>query len=386
MPARDRSRTLSTTTSTPVRVIRNSDGAITGSVAGGSGVDWYEETSDVTMSPPYDVDHTFLSVDKKVTPVRIYGQGPYSIGGYTVKADGFNPTNRALYQYCPTVSSFATSYWVTKALANMNPNRPDLDLPLFLFEFKDFPRMLHDLGRILLRRKPKYSDFPGQYLAWSFGWDPLVRDLMALFDIQKSIEKRIAFLLKLEKGGHFRRSLFDDDVIDTTTTNGYTASMFNYTYRADTRTREHWKIWFTANAKLLTSLPDNRPVPDLARDLVLGLSVRPDLLWNMLPWSWLIDYFANIGDFMSANSGYVRSKVTRLCLMAHIVDQVETLPGKTSANHFIGTLGNLQTDIKRRSVHPNPTARISFDPFLTNGQMANLGALVVSKALQALGK
>lgn len=246
--------------------------------------------------------------------------------------------------------------------------------------------MLRDLGRILLRLKPKLSDFPGQYLAWSFGWDPLVRDLFSLFDIQKTIEKRIAFLLKLENGGHFRRTLFDGDVVDTTTANGYTAAMYNYTYRADTRAREHWKIWFTANAKLLTPLPESRPIPDLARDLVLGLSIRPDLVWNMLPWSWLIDYFVNIGDFMAANSGYIQSKVTRMCLMAHIVDQVETLPGKTSAGHFTGTLGVLQTDIKRRSVHPNPTPRISFDPFLTKSQEANLGALVVSKALQALGK
>lgn len=33
-------------------------------------------------------------------------------------------------------------------------------------------------------------------------------------------------------------------------------------------------------------------------DKLFGLSITPDLLWELTPWSWAVDYFTNVGDVM----------------------------------------------------------------------------------------
>lgn len=38
---------------------------------------------------------------------------------------------------------------------------------------------------------------------------------------------------------------------------------------------------------------------------LLGLSLTPDTLWNLAPWSWAIDWFTNVGDVLSTTSDYI---------------------------------------------------------------------------------
>jgi len=35
---------------------------------------------------------------------------------------------------------------------------------------------------------------------------------------------------------------------------------------------------------------------------VLGVKLTPEVLWNLAPWSWLADWFANIGDIIAINT------------------------------------------------------------------------------------
>jgi hypothetical protein len=32
---------------------------------------------------------------------------------------------------------------------------------------------------------------------------------------------------------------------------------------------------------------------------ILGLSLTPDIVWNLTPWSWAVDWFSNTGDVIS---------------------------------------------------------------------------------------
>jgi hypothetical protein len=44
----------------------------------------------------------------------------------------------------------------------------------------------------------------------------------------------------------------------------------------------------------------------LARaDRLFGLNLTPDLVWNLTPWSWAIDWFTNFGDVVSNVSDMV---------------------------------------------------------------------------------
>lgn len=38
---------------------------------------------------------------------------------------------------------------------------------------------------------------------------------------------------------------------------------------------------------------------------LLGLRLDPELLWNLAPWTWLIDWFGNLGDVVTNGSQYL---------------------------------------------------------------------------------
>lgn len=56
-----------------------------------------------------------------------------------------------------------------------------------------------------------------------------------------------------------------------------------------------------------------------ARILVLGLS--PQMIiqhaWDLLPWSWLADWFSNFGDFLSLQNNTVASRSKEACVTYH---------------------------------------------------------------------
>jgi hypothetical protein len=383
MAARSRSRTTSTVLAGGYRIYLISTNQTIGTNSGASGISGRETCADVTMLPPFTVDHTFVCIKYRATPLRLYGYMPYAVNGYEYEFQGYNPPNRSLNQYCPTITPINWTYWKTKALANLNPNAPVVDVPLFLFEFKDFPAMLRNMGDILGKRiKP--DAIPGGYLAYSFGWKPLVADLLALFNIQESISKRLAYLKRLEHGGRVRRSLGGGVVQHSILPDGYSSvtSGSKTAFKADIEFLETQKVWFTANAKLLDPLPllltEQR---SLAKDIVLGLNVDPSTLWNMIPWSWLIDYFLNLGDVMQAYRGGLRFSTTRMCIMA-TSDYRNNLINARPYSSVFAQGGNLRTIAKQRSVFANPRPQLTWDPILSGTQILNLGALVTAKALQ----
>jgi len=42
-------------------------------------------------------------------------------------------------------------------------------------------------------------------------------------------------------------------------------------------------------------------------DILFGASLNPELLWNLTPWSWAVDWFSNTGDIINNISNYVRA-------------------------------------------------------------------------------
>lgn len=388
MPTRTRTRTLKTVLPGSYQIVRISDGTVIGGSSGASGVSEQERTTDTTMAPPYNVDHPFVCSKEgtKDGALRLYGTMPYSLGGYEYRFNGYNPQNRSLYQYRPAITPVNWAYWRTKALANMNPNAPVVDIPLFIFEFKDFPAMLRNMGNVLGKRmNPR--DIPEGWLSYSFGWKPLVNDLLSLFDFTKQMEDRLAYLRRLEHGGHIRRSLGGGVVQHYVTPNGYSTIAVTgkgNALTADVEVVEKQRVWYTANAKLLDPLPlllsEQRA---LSQDIVLGLNVDPSTVWNMIPWSWLIDYFSNIGDVMLAYRGGLRFSCTRMCLMC-----TSDIRSKLTNIRYGGTTTSEGTTmhslVKQRNVYVNPRPQLTWDPILSGTQILNLGALLTAGALKGL--
>lgn len=352
-----------------------------------------EQNWDTTMPRPYTVDHP-LTIDRRraLPPLRVNGSVPYTPGTSSprLQYENYNPPNRTGYAYAPSPSAFDEGYWKTKALANLNPYRPTVDIPLFLWELKDLPRMVQHAGWLLKGLTNAYyrhhwKDLGSLYLAYQFGWAALVRDVLGMFDFTRQIENRKRYLRSLERGDTFRRTLYSGIVSSSVTPNGYSLSApWRSVVVADIERTYRLKVWFTANAKLQDTLPgDDRAFITLSRDLVMGMSFQPERVWDFIPWTWLIDYFANIGDYLEAHGTNARVKVTRMNLMATRVDTSKLVNVRPEAG-LTCSHSELVTEIKKRYVYSNPTPSVHLTPFITQGQMAIIGALSATRAKRAI--
>jgi len=70
------------------------------------------------------------------------------------------------------------------------------------------------------------------------------------------------------------------------------------------------KIWFVG--KFRYYIPDIGSSEWTKRTTraLYGANITPEVAWNLLPWSWLIDWFGNIGDVMSNMSSNAVDNLT----------------------------------------------------------------------------
>lgn len=389
MPSRSRSRDHSATSGGYVDLVYN--GTIYSHSVGYAGSTWHETCDDTTDSPPFVVPHPLVIQSYKASPpMKLNGDEPYAplpilvyqYRDYTVAA-------RSGYSYCEPISPIVWAYWQTKALASLNPSAPSVDILNFIYEFKDLPEMLKNFGHVLSKHRSA-KDVVDGHLAYSFGWKPLISDLRHLWNLTQEVEDRCAYLRKLEAGTYIRRSLGGGIVRHDITSNGLSIpdSGSGFLVRADVDVLEQQKVWFTCNAKLLNPLPDASKMRSVVRNLLLGLDVSaaPGVVWNAIPWTWLIDYFANMSDFMTAQRGSFILSIPSMCIMARsdVTSSLRNIRVKAGFSCQGGR--TLSTIAKQRHVVYQPVPWLALDPMLSGVQMLNLGSLILSRALGSSGR
>lgn len=356
----------------------------------------HETCTDTTMSKPYDTDHPLTLARYKVKPLVVKGTGVYGYAGANlgkpVIADSYIPPNRTAYSYCPTVYSVSSAYYLTKALAGLDPQKPVVDVPLFLFELRELPSMIRDLGRVL-NREVRPQDVPGGHLAYSFGWAPLLSDTQKMFNFAHQTWQRSRYLRQLEAGTRVRRHLERGALLSSVTTQNALQignigpASDPYILKADVKVERRLWVWFTANAYLLDPIPqDNASLRRLAFRYAYGGTARWSTIWNALPWTWLSDYFNNIGDYVAATNGMSRFKCTRLNIMKLIVSSSTLENVRVKSGFSVEPNSYLETIQKERTAYTNPTPRLAFSPFLSLGQRTILGALSTASALRAYSR
>jgi len=147
----------------------------------------------------------------------------------------------------------------------------------------------------------------GEYLNIEFGWKPLLNDIQSALKLALDQEAALRRLKKenghwVKRGGTISHTTNTSEVVTGTDT-GYpifTSGHYWFggtkpgTFRSYLEQRE--RRWFEASFRYW--IPDlGTPSGDRkALRALYGLNVTPGLLWELTPWSWLIDWFSNIGD------------------------------------------------------------------------------------------
>lgn len=301
-----------------------------------------------------------------------------------------------------SVSLPDSSTAATALLARSNPSRPTVSLPVAIAELKDVPGMLRDIGNDLLKSRKVIKNYHQQvgshYLAGLFGWAPLISDVIKLTQFQGSVERRANEFKRLYSNGGLKRRLTLAEAENKEESQLYVESQIALISCLRVK-RTKGTVWGTVRW-LPTSLPPGGSRSDavyrrMAQGVVLGLGARLDAtdwrnskarndawsdvadLWQLMPWSWMVDWFSNVGDYLNAHRNTVPAESSRVNIMTriHTTDTYKRLPGNDWAQ---GGGAVLDRESLSRTQHSGPVLTANLG-FLSRGQVSILGALAVQR-------
>lgn len=199
------------------------------------------------------------------------------------------------------------------AVARCKPTNSVADASVFLGElFLD--GLPHLVGARTWKDRTSYARSAGdEYLNYQFGWRPLISDVNSF---AYAVDHANTVLTQYERdSGKAVRRRYNFPTKVTTTENTVYDGAYPYGTNSDfiappasrgrlVRTVETvQRKWFSGS--FTYHLPDGKDYRSqmirgaLESKKLLGLSLTPDTLWNLAPWSWAVDWFSNTGDVVS---------------------------------------------------------------------------------------
>lgn len=172
---------------------------------------------------------------------------------------------------------------------------------------------LHDLPRLPLRNFKRLAFFKGlgsEYLNYEFGWKPFLKDLQDMYHAYQNLNTRMKQIVR-DNGLPVRRSgkLFYD--VDNSNTEfavdysvypqpqAWNADIVGTTGKSALTTKSTTCIWFKGRMRYYLPFDTSNEWPLNAKLALFGLNPTPSLLYELMPWSWLIDWFSNLGEVIS---------------------------------------------------------------------------------------
>lgn len=210
--------------------------------------------------------------------------------------------------------------WGAKAISIVNPNNPNSELAVALGELTK-EKLPNLPGRALWERKAKlYLGVSEELLNSTFGWLPLVSEVK---DAAQSVRDSRTILETYQSNPNkpLHREFQFDPVESVETRTGLKGSAVNLQRTANfgglpgsvqsvlpsaplTQTiRKSSRIWF--EGAFIHAAPSEHDswkrlmIAGSEADKLFGTAITPQVLWELAPWSWAIDWFTNTGDVIN---------------------------------------------------------------------------------------
>jgi len=217
-------------------------------------------------------------------------------------------------------------------ISRTNPTRIRVNLPVAVFELRELPRLIRSLGRGYFKAKKlaKRPSYQGAKegaaninLTYQFGIAPLISDFFKLIDFAETVRRRTDELDRLHKKGGLKRrvALYSNTIVSDEhgpiVLNSFPSYLSISATYVESLSTERWGT--------IRWVPDGIPsyktdVTGLqAQAALYALALQPSQIasnvWEALPWSWLIDYFVEIGNFLEVNGNDISLIQGNPCVM-----------------------------------------------------------------------
>jgi len=285
-------------------------------------------------------------------------------------------------------------------IARALPTRPKFQSFYNVAELKDLPMLYRNTVQFF--KDPLSVTTPrgagNQYLNYKFGWEQALRSVVDLLKLPTLISNRVNYLIKRQgRASTFRSSMRIVDQMSSIPAFNYNISTGETEISNGTKTVRTIDLKCAVNGVLI--LP-SISVPKLRTDLLWqlwGANPSPSDVYNLVPWTWLIDWFTGLGEYIDVldrlnsdptliNYGFITYKcvgeatnsfVTRGSDSLQIFYPPQPTYSVTTFRHFrVGSKFRYRYQLRKDLGSLSGVKSASKPQNLEVGQLAILGALL----------
>nr|UJQ85308.1 MAG: hypothetical protein 1 [Leviviridae sp.] len=283
------------------------------------------------------------------------------------------------------VPNITNANYGNRVLSQSGPLTPRMYLPVSLFELRDIPKMLKHAGDLLLKIGGRSGLDPvkeaaAATLAYQFGWAPLLEDIGKMLDFTETMRKRQQMLLRAHTSKGVRRKVTLDS--DKQTHSNWEWVWSTYGVLASQRFTEikTYKRWATISWTVKDKSQIGR-IPTFSDEMRTAYGLNrghiPIAVWKAMPWSWAIDWFADISNVMQANYNMIYYQPSRCCIMTHFKTERNYDPWFAKSGMFSITPGQIIRERKSRQPF-TPTAGVTLKlPFMDSFKLSIVGSMSI---------
>lgn len=255
----------------------------------------------------------------------------------------------------------ANANYALTLVSSTHPLAPVYSVPVAIKELAELA------GMFQLVCKSFIGYVGGSYLNYRFGWVQFHRDVKTLLSITKEIESRAKLFNRLLEHGSTRttRKLDKWEVIHDYHNSTF-HSAYGVTIKGSLKVIKTMETWGSLHWGLNGDL--GIPTDELERfnyaaRVVFDLNeIDPTTLWELIPFSWLVDYFIRVGDLLQSKEMRYLLSPYDICIMRHYKQHVLTTVTQKPVGVIVDREGDYLREIKSRDTVSAPsTAPLSFD-------------------------
>lgn len=269
----------------------------------------------------------------------------------------------------PTAIAMATA-----AAARTNPSRPYVDVPAAVFDMRGGIQRIKNAGDDLVAIIRQTGS---QYINYQFMIAPVVGDLVRAGVAYHQVCRRRDEINKLHDENGIRRTVSNGSYSTSGSYNTAVQSAglliqknIRWMTTVECRTHVRWKPTSRSGIR-----PSPAQIDTWARRAVYGLTVDFSTLWEITPWSWLADWFGDVGTYLRATRNIIPATLSGVHPMKHWRTESVFDGGPINQGTISG--GKVIRETKTRvSSFVAPTAHL---PIFDERQLSILAALGASR-------
>jgi len=251
-----------------------------------------------------------------------------------------------------------------------------------------------------IKQYPKRAS--NHFLNTVFGWSPTINDLNNLYKLIADYE---TYLDKAERSNdRWLNRRFAEEVVESSSvvlnqTRSKSSPLFTTYLNPAFGTaicqsvsllverQRMTRVWYEGSFRSYNYAFDKRsPMPKALKDAqgflsLAGADINPTLIYKVTPWTWLVDWFVNVGDNIQVAQDIISNSVAcqYMYLMRESYDRYRYTTTHVFPNATITCISYQEVRCKRRTGTENPFGFSLLPGSLSGMQLGILAALGLSK-------